>query len=150
LWRAGIFTWRRGPKYVLLLVWSALIDFVVAKQLQHTAHRFRWLMASLVSNLGLLFVFKYWGFAQQSFSDVLGLDGVQWTPTNLGLLLPVGISFYTFQTLSYTIDVYRGTLAVERSWSRFLLFVAYFPQLVAGPIERASNLLPESRFRGLI
>ena len=133
--------WR--PEYVLLLVWSALIDFVVAKQLQHTAHRFRWLMASLVSNLGLLFVFKYWGFAQQSFSDALALAGVQWTPTNLGLLLPVGISFYTFQTLSYTIDVYRGTLAVERNWSRFLLFVAYFPQLVAGPIERASNLLPQ-------
>lgn len=133
--------WR--PEYVLLLIWSALIDFVVAKRIEHSAHRFRWLLVSLVTNLGLLFVFKYWGFAQQSFSDLLALMGVQWTPVNLGLLLPVGISFYTFQTLSYTIDVYRGTLAVERSWTRFLLFISYFPQLVAGPIERASNLLPQ-------
>jgi alginate O-acetyltransferase complex protein AlgI len=133
--------WR--PEYVLLLLWSALIDFVVAQRLEKTAHRFRWILASLVMNLGLLFVFKYWDFAQQSIAATASLLGFSWTPVHLGLLLPVGISFYTFQTLSYTIDVYRGELQSERNWARFLLFVCYFPQLVAGPIERASNLLPQ-------
>lgn len=97
---------------------------------------------SLIANLGLLGFFKYYGFFVDSAVVLLESVGLQANRPVLEVLLPVGISFYTFQTLSYTIDVYRGKMPACRSLLDFSLFVAFFPQLVAGPIERASHLLP--------
>lgn len=93
--------------------------------------------------LGALGVFKYLGFFVESFQALLALVGVRTSPLTLRLMLPVGISFFTFQALSYTVDVYRGQLRPTRSWVDFFVFVSFFPQLVAGPIERATNLLPQ-------
>ncbi len=101
------------------------------------------LLISVGVNLGLLGAFKYFGFFVQSARDVLGALPLPWGLDTLDIILPVGISFYTFQTMSYTIDVYRGQLRSTRRLTDFLLFVAFFPQLVAGPIERAKTLLPQ-------
>jgi D-alanyl-lipoteichoic acid acyltransferase DltB (MBOAT superfamily) len=102
-----------------------------------------WLLASVVVNLGLLGVFKYFNFFAGSLTTALGQLGIDAGLLRLDITLPVGISFYTFQTMSYTIDIYRGKLAPTRRFFDFALFVSYFPQLVAGPIERASVLLPQ-------
>jgi len=136
------------PAYIVLILGSTVVDYVAGFRIHATDDdraRKRWLLVSLVSNLGLLGVFKYFNFASQATADVLGLLlGVHIErPPFLEVLLPVGISFYTFQTLSYTIDIYRRKLEPTRSFFRFALFVTYFPQLVAGPIVRASQLLPQ-------
>jgi alginate O-acetyltransferase complex protein AlgI len=102
-----------------------------------------WLVTSLVMNLGLLAFFKYGAFAERTVEEAAGFFGASLRLPELALLLPMGISFYTFQTLSYTIDVYRGELAPVRNFPRFLLFISFFPQLVAGPIVRASEFLPQ-------
>jgi alginate O-acetyltransferase complex protein AlgI len=99
---------------------------------------------SLIGNLGLLGFFKYTDFAISQFNEIFGLVGMNQVPL-LEIILPVGISFYTFQTLSYTIDIYRGSLTPSKSLREFALFVAFFPQLVAGPILRASSFLPQIR-----
>ena len=98
---------------------------------------------SLGTNLGLLGLFKYYDFFISSLITAMGELGVAFQPQTLHLVLPVGISFYTFQTLSYTIDIYRGRLQPTRDPIAFFAFVAFFPQLVAGPIERAKDLLPQ-------
>lgn len=104
----------------------------------------RWiLILSVATNLGLLGFFKYCGFFQQGFIDLMGLLGLEVQPYFAQIVLPVGISFYTFQTLSYTIDIYRGQLRAHRSPLQFALFVAFFPQLIAGPIVRAREFLPQ-------
>ena len=125
-----------------LILVSALVDFVAAREIHRARTPLRrklWLLASLTVNLGLLGFFKYAGFFRDSLGAVLG-----WAPAEaLAIVLPPGISFYTFQTMSYTIDVYRGTLAPSSSFTRFLLYVSFFPQLVAGPIERAGHLLTQ-------
>jgi D-alanyl-lipoteichoic acid acyltransferase DltB (MBOAT superfamily) len=136
------------PVYIVLILGSTLIDYVVGLRIHATdapKARKRWLIVSLVSNLGLLGLFKYFNFASQATADVLGLFfGVEiQSPPFLDVLLPVGISFYTFQTLSYTIDIYRRKLEPTRNFFQFAFFVTYFPQLVAGPIVRASQLLPQ-------
>jgi alginate O-acetyltransferase complex protein AlgI len=134
------------PGYVVLLWLSTIADycaaFLVARQPAGLRRR-AGLVISLAVNLGLLFFFKYYNFFSGSLHELLALAG--WTVRLPGseFLLPVGISFYTFQTLGYTIDVYRGTREPERHFGRFALYVAFFPQLVAGPIERASRLLPQ-------
>ena len=102
-----------------------------------------WLGVSLVGNLGLLAYFKYTNFFLGAFADLAAALGVEVVVPHLRLLLPIGISFYTFQTLSYTIDVWRGRLTPEPSFARFALFVVFFPQLVAGPIVRAHEFLPQ-------
>ncbi len=102
-----------------------------------------WSAANIVLNVGILAVFKYLNFLRDSFVDFLGLFGVNPDWPTLHILLPVGISFYTFQAISYTIDVYRGDIKPTRDVVAFGVFIAFFPQLVAGPIERASNLLPQ-------
>jgi D-alanyl-lipoteichoic acid acyltransferase DltB (MBOAT superfamily) len=133
-------------KFLLLIAGSSLIDFIVSNKMDITAEKKvkrRWLILSLVINLGALFVFKYFNFFIDNFSDLLinlGFNANIWT---LNLILPVGISFYTFQTLSYSIDVYRGKLKPSKDWIAFFGYVSFFPQLVAGPIERAVNLLPQ-------
>ncbi|MDA1306433.1 MAG: MBOAT family protein, partial [Acidobacteria bacterium] len=132
-------------RFLSLLGISTIIDYVVALRMADAAgrHRKAWLIVSLVTNLGLLGFFKYFNFFVDSGNALLIALGVDPMPMRLHIVLPVGISFYTFQTLSYTIDVYRGKLDPTRSLRDFALFVAYFPQLVAGPIERATHLLPQ-------
>ena len=138
----GAWDWR----FLGLILLSTVIDYVIGLALQATgdARRRRLLVTtSVVANLSLLGVFKYAGFFTESLADLLSLFGVELAPFTRTVVLPVGISFYTFQTLSYTIDIYRGRLQPTRDFLDFALFVAFFPQLVAGPIERAVNLLPQ-------
>ncbi len=133
----------------LLLLWiSTLVDYLVGLGLARSnceGRRRTLLTLSLVVNLGLLGVFKYFDFFQQSLTALLTQIGLSYHPLLLQVVLPVGISFYTFQTLGYTIDVYRREVEPEKDLPTFALFVAYFPQLVAGPIERARDLLPQLR-----
>lgn len=138
----GWWDWR----FMGLLMVSTMVDFAVGigMDASSSVRRRRWLLAlSLVVNLGLLGFFKYFNFFAQSFADAFTLFGVPFTAARLDIVLPVGISFYTFQTLSYSIDVYRGHLRASRDAVAFAAYVSFFPQLVAGPIERAVNLLPQ-------
>lgn len=140
-------SWR--PEYLALLVVSTVIDYGVALLMDRSAdgpRRRLWLVVSLVSNLGLLGFFKYATFFADSTRTALQWAGGSPTaiPT-FDILLPVGISFYTFQSLGYTIDVYRGRVKAERHLGYFALYVSFFPQLVAGPIERPDGLLPQLR-----
>lgn len=133
-------------EYAILILVSTLIDYVAALRMGKTTEksaRTKYLILSLAANLGILFAFKYANFFNESIQAVLqqfnifyGFPGFDW-------LLPVGISFYTFQSMSYTIDVYRGEKEPERRFTTFALYVAFFPQLVAGPIERSVRLLPQ-------
>ena len=135
-------------RFLSLILISTLTDFYVGRRIfleSRPVVRRRWLAVSLVVNLGILGFFKYWGFFAESAAALLEQVGLDPNFAFLRLVLPVGIAFYTFQTLSYTIDIYRGSVEPEPSISRFALFVAFFPQLVAGPIERASRLLPQLR-----
>src|SRR5689334_21024525 len=139
------YAWWRW-EYIFVILLSITIDYFVSFRLVSSrtdGARRLLLAASLASNLGLLFFFKYFGFACRGLSDLLGLFSVNWTPPIVNLVLPIGISFHTFQALSYTIDVYRGKTAPERNLFRLYLYVLFFPQLVAGPIERSSRLLPQ-------
>ena len=135
-------------EYAVLILVSTAIDYVASVRMAaHSERRKRrgWLGLSLASNLGILFAFKYFNFFSESVRATLLRFDVFVDVPAFDVLLPVGISFYTFQTLSYTIDVYRGQLEPERNFGRFAVYVAFFPQLVAGPIERASRLLPQFR-----
>ena len=138
----GYWDWR----FLGLLAVSTLIDFNVGRALSRTqdAGRRKLLVSiSVCANLGILGFFKYYDFFAESLAEILRLVGLEPDPFTLGILLPVGISFYTFQTMSYTIDIYRGKLAPTNSLLNFALFVSFFPQLVAGPIERARTFLPQ-------
>lgn len=133
----------------LVLIWiSTIVDFVVGRRLaartEPTARK-KLLAVSVIVNLGILGFFKYWGFFVDSTGTLLASLGMDANPGTLQVILPVGISFYTFQTMSYTIDIYRRQLEPELNLARFALFVSFFPQLVAGPIERAKRLLPQIR-----
>lgn len=142
---AVFYMWWRA-EYLLLVLFSVVIDYAVCLRMarvRSTSTRRLLLGISLVSNLGLLFFFKYFEFAVGSLAVLMGWMGRPMAAPELDLLLPVGISFYTFQALSYTIDVYRGTIPPERRLFRLCLYVLFFPQLVAGPIERSSSLLPQ-------
>jgi len=138
-------------RFLSLILVSTLIDYVAARRIDAAgepagpARRRRrvWLLTSLTANLGLLGFFKYFGFFVDSAIELGAALGVELSRPALSIVLPVGISFYTFQTMSYTIDVYRGELAARRSLLDVALFVAFFPQLVAGPIVRARNFLPQ-------
>src|SRR5690606_16973354 len=99
--------------------------------------RKRWVTVSIVGNLAFLGVFKYFNFASRSIGDLFGLFGVHFQAPYLDVLLPVGISFYTFQTMSYTIDIYRRKIEPAKTFREYAVFVTYFPALVAGPIVRA-------------
>lgn len=133
-------------KYLLLILLQTAVSFYAAKAIavshQKGARR-AWLAVTLVVCLGILGLFKYFNFFADSLVQLLGGLGLSVSPVTLNLLLPVGISFYTFQSLSYVIDVYRKEVEPEKSFFRFATFVAFFPQLVAGPIERTGNLLPQ-------
>lgn len=136
--------WR--VEYLLLIIASTLVDYIAALAMDGTdkpKKRRLFLILSLVSNLGILFSFKYFNFFNESLRIAFATFQVPYDVPVLHVLLPVGISFYTFQTLSYTIDVYRGHRHAERHLGIFALYVAFFPQLVAGPIERSTRLLPQ-------
>lgn len=134
------------PEYVLLIMASTLIDYYAGIQMGKIARkkkRKRYLILSIVTNLGLLFSFKYFNFFNDSARSFFDSVNIFYDIPALDILLPVGISFYTFQTLSYSIDVYRGTRAPEKHLGIFAVYVSFFPQLVAGPIERSTRLLPQ-------
>jgi len=138
----GYWDWR----FLSLLVFSTVLDFAVGRLLGRSAgpgRRRALLVASLVGNLGVLGFFKYFNFFIGSFEALTAPLGLPLDFLHLHIVLPVGISFYTFQTLSYTIDVYRRKLEPTGSLLDFALYVSFFPQLVAGPIERATHLLPQ-------
>ncbi|HYG74691.1 MAG TPA: MBOAT family O-acyltransferase [Planctomycetota bacterium] len=133
-------------RFLLMMFGTTVVDYYLAQRIEDSADRRvqkRWLMVSVVMNLGLLAFFKYCNFFIENTHAMLQAIGFQPNPWTLQVILPVGISFYTFQEMSYCIDVYRGELKASRKFSDFALFVAFFPQLVAGPIERATKLLPQ-------
>lgn len=141
-----------SPPFVLLLALSTIVDFHLARRMaveERPKRRRMLLLVSLLTNLGLLGYFKYGGFLLESFQTLAAQFGVTFLPAAWEVVLPVGISFYTFQTLSYSIDVYRNAATVERDPVRFALYVSFFPQLVAGPIVRATAFLPQTEAMGL-
>lgn len=133
-------------KYVALILFTTVISYSCAlgleKVQQHQKKKIL-IISTLVASLGCLFFFKYFNFVSESLAELLNLCTIKVHPITLKLLLPVGISFYTFQTLGYVIDVYRGEVKAERHFGKYATFIAFFPQLVAGPIERTKNLLPQ-------
>ena len=137
--------WR--IEYTLMLVFITLVDYFAALDMvRHPAGSVRRklpLIASLIGNLGLLFAFKYWNFFNDSVASLFAQFNVLYDVPHIHMLLPVGISFHTFQSVSYNIDVYRDRIRPERHFGIFALFVSYFPQLVAGPIERGEHILPQ-------
>ena len=138
----GWWDWR----FLSLIVFSTLVDYSIGIALSkedNETKRKAFLWTSVLVNLGFLGFFKYYNFFVESFVDAFSFFGSEISPNTLNIILPVGISFYTFQTLSYTIDVYKRNLEATKDLVAFSAFVSFFPQLVAGPIERATNLLPQ-------
>ena len=138
----GWWDWR----FLSLIIFSSAVDYFVGLGLlnqENTTKRKLLLTVSILVNIGFLMFFKYFNFFIKSFTDAFTFFGYHFTASRLNIVLPVGISFYTFQTLSYSIDVYRKRLEPTKNIISFFAFVSFFPQLVAGPIERASNLLPQ-------
>lgn len=138
------------PTYALLLLTSTLITYLAALGIEYfrtVRYRKLCLVSSLVLNLSILFLFKYYNFLAQNVEALLCRGGLGIDIPEFQLLLPVGISFYTFQALGYSIDVYRGTTKAEHNFATYALFVSFFPQLVAGPIERSNNLLPQFKHK---
>lgn len=137
-------------EYIVLILASTAIDYFASIQMQKSERRSTrkmWLVLSLCTNLGILFAFKYFNFFSDSARAVFDRFDIFYNVPQFDVLLPVGISFYTFQSMSYTINVYRGVQTVEKHFGIFALYVAFFPQLVAGPIERSTRLLPQLRKR---
>ena len=137
-----------NPRYVVLILFTTAVSYAAALLLEkyrNRASRNVILAGTLISCLGVLFFFKYFNFASESVAAVARYFSFSMQPITLKLLLPVGISFYTFQTLSYVIDVYRGEVKAERNFGIYAAFISFFPQLVAGPIERSSSLLAQLR-----
>ena len=133
-------------EYIILIFLSTVIDYICGLQIYHAKSKIlkkNFLFLSLSFNLGLLFTFKYFNFFNDSLRAAFDVINVTVYLPHLNVLLPVGISFYTFQTLSYTIEIYRGNMKPERHFGIFALFVSFFPQLVAGPVERANHLIPQ-------
>lgn len=133
-------------KYVVLILFTTVVSYIAAILLERARdRRIKKAIVSitLIVCLGVLVAFKYFNFLFGALTEILAVFTIHINPVTLHLLLPVGISFYTFQTLSYVIDVYRGKVSVERHFGIYATFISFFPQLVAGPIERTENLLPQ-------
>lgn len=138
----GWWDWR----FLSLIIFSTVVDYTIGQKLrseEQQSKRKILLWISIIINLGFLGFFKYYNFFLESFTDAFSIFGMQINANSLDIILPVGISFYTFQTLSYTVDVYKKDLEPTQDFISFSAFVCFFPQLVAGPIERATNLLPQ-------
>ena len=138
----GWWDWR----FLSLILFSTTVDFIIGKALYAVnshVKRKALLISSIIVNIGFLGFFKYYNFFLENFVDAFLLFGIRFNPYSLNIILPVGISFYTFQTLSYSIDVYKRKLVPTDDFIAFAAFVSFFPQLVAGPIERATHLLPQ-------
>lgn len=135
-----------NAKYMILILFTTFMSYGAAlliEKFEDKKVRKFIIAATLIICLGVLFFFKYFNFVSNSVTEFLNLFALQLHPVTLNFILPVGISFYTFQTLSYVIDVYRGVTKAERHFGVYAAFISFFPQLVAGPIERSSNLLPQ-------
>lgn len=135
----GWWDWR----FLILILITSLSSFVSGIFIERSEMRRWWLVGNIVLNLGILGVFKYYGFFADNLNLLLTQFGLSLDMPTWRIILPVGISFYTFQSLSYSIDVYRGKLPATKDVVAFCTYIAFFPQLVAGPIERATNLLPQ-------
>ncbi len=133
-------------RFLGLLIFSTLLDYLTGIQIEKSQHqnsRKMWLLISLIINIGFLGIFKYYDFFVTSFADALLSIGLSVHPVLLNVILPVGISFYTFHGLSYVLDIYNKKIKAEKNFIDYALFVSFFPLLVAGPIERATHLLPQ-------
>jgi len=135
-------------RFLALIVFSTLVDYIIGLLIWKDSkkggkNKFYYLLTSIFVNVGFLGFFKYFNFFVDNFISAFSFFGHEFGSTSLSIILPVGISFYTFQTMSYTIDIYKGKLNPTKNFIGFAAFVSFFPQLVAGPIERASNLLPQ-------
>ena len=133
-------------RFLSLIVFSSIVDYSVGRKLEEEENQLKrktLLWISILVNLGFLGFFKYYNFFLDNFISAFSFFGTEIQANSLNIILPIGISFYTFQTLSYTIDVYNRKLEPTKDFIAFLAFVSFFPQLVAGPIERATNLLPQ-------
>ena len=142
----GLWDWR----FLILILISSLVDFYSGIEIEKSNLRNRrkfFLFFSVFWNLGILFTFKYFNFFVNELTSLLRYSNSDYAFNSLNIILPVGLSFYTFQTLSYTLDVYKGKIKSTYNLLNFLCFVSFFPQLVAGPIERASNLLPQFKVK---
>lgn len=131
------------PKYILILFFIILIDFVSGIAIENAKSKLLrrvYLVASIISNVGLLAFFKYFNFLNANLESTFQLVGASFTPYNLSIILPIGLSFHTFQSMSYTIEVYRGSQKAERHLGYFANYVLFFPQMVAGPIEKYATL----------
>jgi D-alanyl-lipoteichoic acid acyltransferase DltB (MBOAT superfamily) len=138
----GWWDWR----FLSLIIFSTVVDYLIGQKLRNEEKQSKrkvLLWTSIIVNLGFLGFFKYYNFFLENFVNAFSFFGMQINANSLNIILPVGISFYTFQTLSYTIDVYKKKLEPTKDFIAFSAFVCFFPQLVAGPIERATNLLPQ-------
>ncbi len=131
------------PVYILILGFTIVIDYFAGIWLEKTEGKRKkyFLIASLIANIGVLAVFKYYNFLNGNLSEILNSFGYTNSVPNLSILLPIGLSFHTFQAMSYTIEVYRGNQKAERNFGIYALYVMFYPQLVAGPIERPQNLI---------
>ncbi len=132
-----------NPPFVLLLIASTTLDWWIAQRINAATdarRRKAWIVATLLVNLGVLGYFKYSRFLLDNFAALLDTIGVHYLPAKLDIVLPIGISFYTFHSLSYCLDIYRGKFAPTRSWRDYALYVGFFPQLVAGPIVRFTQM----------
>ena len=139
-----------NPIFILLILVSTVVDYLVGRAIDNTeegSRKKQFLWVSIVVNIGILFYFKYYNFLRENLQSIIDQIGVEFMIPDHSWLLPVGISFYTFQTLSYTIDIYRGQQKAEKNFFLFALYVSFFPQLVAGPIERSTNLLPQFKIK---
>jgi len=148
LFASYFFFYYSSNYLVVLLIASTILDFYVGREIYAAVSLRRkkiLLMMSLAGNLGLLGFFKYADFGIEQFNNLANYLGIGSEISLLNLVVPIGISFYTFQTLSYSIDIYRGNLTPSKSLREFALFVAFFPCLVAGPIIRAKHFLPQLR-----
>lgn len=133
-------------RFLFLLIFSTLLDYYTGIKMSNTKHKISkkiWFWLSISTNLGFLGIFKYYNFFSQSFADAISNFGVHINLLTLNIILPVGISFYTFHGLSYVIDIYKDRIQAEKNFINYSVFVSFFPLLVAGPIERATHLLPQ-------
>lgn len=138
----GLWDWR----FLSLIIASSLIDYLAGRYLYSLHHPFKRklvLWGSIFWNLGVLIAFKYYNFFVANFTSLLGIENTSQPFMVWEVIIPLGLSFYTFQTMSYTIDVYRSNIKPTKNILAFLCFVSFFPQLVAGPLERAKSLLPQ-------